>query len=416
MAQLSISEPILRYDSLMEALELSGLIDRQPPGFSLARPFYLSDDIFRAEWERIWRTDWLFAGTTAAIPKPGDYFTYTLREESVIVIRGDRGEVFAHHNSCRHRGSLVCLNEAGSAPKLMCPYHQWVYDKDGRLLRARLMPDDLDKSRYGLRPVQVRVVEGFVFVSLSDSPPDFAPLAAAFAPFLKPFRVDEAKVAFRKRYVLRTNWKLVAENFHECYHCGPAHPEYCNAVLGANLRESPEAEWNARKVEWEKRGLPTKTVRSLGDSFHSCIRYPLRPGVVSYSLDGKAVSRPMGGHADHDAGVIGLVAYPNLWLDAVSDYMWTMRLTPTGPSETVLDLAWLVDGAAEEGVDYELDRLVEFWRITGEQDWRLCENNFRGVESRSYEPGPYAPAEVDLVRFVEWYLGRMAAEIRAKAS
>ena len=391
----------------VETVELATLIGGQRPGFSLARPFYLSDAIFDLEWERIWRNDWLFAGTTADIPNPGDYFTYGLRDESVIVIRGDRGEVHAHHNSCRHRGSIVCLQERGNAPKLMCPYHQWVYDKDGRLLRARLMPEDLDKGAYGLRPVAVRVVEGFVFVSLADSPPDFAELAADFAPFLRPFRADAARVAARKQYVLRTNWKLVAENFHECYHCGPAHPEYCNAVIGANLRESPEAEWGARKVEWQKRGLATKTVRSAGESYHFGIRYPLRPGVLSYSLDGQAISRPMGSHADFDAGVVGLVTYPNFWMDAVSDYMWTMRLTPTGPSETILDLAWLVDGAAAEGVDYDPARLVEFWRITGEQDWRLCENNFRGVESRRYEPGPYAPSEGEVARFVAWYLRRM---------
>jgi phenylpropionate dioxygenase-like ring-hydroxylating dioxygenase large terminal subunit len=400
----------------METAALADLVRRQRPGFGLERPFYLHDAIFAAEWERIWKHDWLLAGTTADIPKPGDYFTWALREDSVIVIRGDRGEVFAHHNSCRHRGSIVCQNERGNAAKLMCPYHQWVYDKDGKLMRARLMPEDFDKSRYGLRPVHVRTVEGLVFVSLAEQPPDFAPLAADFASYLAPFRVDAGKVAFRKRYVLRTNWKLVAENFHECYHCGPAHPEYCSAVLGANLRESPEDEWNARKIVWQRRGLTTKTVRSTGDSFHFGIRYPLRPGIASYSLDGKAVSRPMGSHADHDAGVIGLVSYPNFWMDAVSDYMWLMRLTPVNASETIADVSWLVDGDAQEGVDYELERLVEFWRITAEQDWRLCENNFRGVESSAYEPGPYAPSERDVVRFVEWYLGRIGPGIQAKAS
>jgi phenylpropionate dioxygenase-like ring-hydroxylating dioxygenase large terminal subunit len=397
--------------------DLRELVGRARPGFSLERPFYLSDGIFRAEWERIWRTDWLFAGTTADIAKPGDFFTWKLGDASVIVIRGDRGEVFAHHNSCRHRGSVVCLEERGSSAKLMCPYHHWVYDRDGRLMSARLMPEDFDKARYGLRPVAVRVVEGLIFVSLAESPPDFAPLAEAFAPFLGPFRVDEAKVAFRQQYALRTNWKLVGENFHECYHCGIAHPEYCNAVIGANLRESPEEEWNARRAAWSARGLATETVRAAADSSHFAVRYPLRPGVVSYSLDGQAtVARTMGAHADRDAGVVGLRSYPNFWMDAVSDYMWFMRVTPTRPGETLLDLTWLVDGAAEEGRDYELERLVEFWRITGEQDWRLCENNFRGVESRSYEPGPYAPAERDVARYVAWYLDRMAVGAEAKAS
>ena len=143
------------------------------------------------------------------------------------------------------------------------------------------------------------------------------------------------------------------------------------------------------------------------DSFHFAVRYPLRPGVVSYSLDGKAVATPMGEHKDFDAGVLGLVVYPNFWMDAVSDYMWIMLLTAVSPSLTYIDLAWLVDKVAKEGIDYTLDRLTDFWRITGEQDWELCENNFRGIESSHYQPGPYAPIEMDVVKFVDWYIERM---------
>jgi len=128
---------------------------------------------------------------------------------------------------------------------------------------------------------------------------------------------------------------------------------------------------------------------------------------MSYSLDGKAVAVPMGEHHDYNAGVLGLVVYPNFWMDAVSDYMWTMRLTAVSPSRTDIDLAWLVDGDAKEGADYTIDRLTDFWRITGEQDWELCENNFRGVESSHYSPGPYAPVEADVAKFVDWYIDRL---------
>ncbi len=115
----------------------------------------------------------------------------------------------------------------------------------------------------------------------------------------------------------------------------------------------------------------------------------------------------MGDHKDFNAGVVGLVVYPNFWMDAVSDYIWTMRLTPINPSQTIVDLTWLVDGAAVEGVDYSTERLTDFWKITGEQDWQLCENNFRGIESSHYQPGPYAPIESDVAKFVDWYLHRM---------
>jgi phenylpropionate dioxygenase-like ring-hydroxylating dioxygenase large terminal subunit len=145
------------------------------------------------------------------------------------------------------------------------------------------------------------------------------------------------------------------------------------------------------------------------DTFHFAVRYPLRPGVMSYSTDGTAVAIPMGDHKDYNAGVLGLVVYPNFWMDAVSDYIWTMRITPLSPSRTQVDLCWLVDKNAQEGKDYTLEHLVEFWKITGEQDWLLCENNFSGIESSHYKPGPYAPVEADVVKFIDWYLKQMDA-------
>lgn len=390
---------------------LESLLKGYRQGWGLEAPFYTEQRIFDLEWKAIWEKYWLFAGTTADIPKAGDFFVYKANKDSIIIIRGDKGEVHAHFNTCRHRGSLVCLEERGNAPKLMCPYHQWVYNRDGSLFRARLMPDDFNKSAHGLHPAQVRVVDGLIFISLKENPPDFNKVVSDYSPFLSPYKIDQAKVAYRKRYTLRTNWKLIAENFRECYHCGVAHPEYCNAVIGANLRETADDVIADRQIEWQRKGLATQTINFEGDSFHFAIRYPLRPGVLSYSLDGNAVAKPMGDHQDFDAGVLGLVVYPNFWMDSVSDYMWTMRVTPVGPSETILDLSWLVDRHAVEGVDYNVGRLTDFWRITGEQDWQLCENNYRGIESSRYQPGPYAPSEIDVVKFVDWYVGRMREEL-----
>jgi phenylpropionate dioxygenase-like ring-hydroxylating dioxygenase large terminal subunit len=398
----------------MNDVNLEGLLRKHQRGWGLDQPFYTRQQIFDFEWEVIWKKYWLFVGTTAEIPKAGDYFTYQANHDSVIIIRGDKGEVYAHFNTCRHRGSLICLDEKGNVPKLMCPYHQWVYNKDGSLFRARLMPDDFDKSSFGLHPVHVDVVKGLIFISLAENPPDFAKVSSDYSPFLSPYKIDQAKVAYKKRYTLRTNWKLIAENFRECYHCGVAHPEYCSAVIGANLRETADEVIAERRVAWQNKGLATNTVDFENDSFHFAIRYPLRPGVLSYSLDGKAVARPMGDHQDFDAGVLGLVVYPNFWMDSVSDYMWTMRLTPLSPSHTIIDLAWLVDSYAVEGVDYTIDRLTDFWRVTGEQDWQLCENNFQGVESSRYQPGPYAPVEIDVVKFVDWYLQRMRHGLKVK--
>ena len=179
----------------MNLNNVESLLERYRSGWSLEQPFYTDQQIFDLEWNAIWKRYWLFAGTTAEIPKAGDYFVYTVNNDSVIIIRGNKGEVFAHYNTCRHRGSLICLEHRGNAPKLICPYHQWVFDKDGSLLKARLMPDDFERADHGLHSVHVQVVEGFIFISLADNPPDFSKVMADYAPFLRPFKVDQAKCA-----------------------------------------------------------------------------------------------------------------------------------------------------------------------------------------------------------------------------
>jgi phenylpropionate dioxygenase-like ring-hydroxylating dioxygenase large terminal subunit len=391
----------------MNILEITALLNKQQPGFSLEQPFYINQQVFDFEWQHIWQKNWLFAGNTAQIPKPGDYFLYQLQKDAIIIIRGNNGEVHAHYNTCAHRGSAICLNEKGNAAKLICPYHQWVYDKDGRLLNARMMPDDFCKEKYNLRSVHVQVVEGLIFICVAELAPDFSAIKKSLAPYLAPFKITEAKVACIKNFTLRANWKLVAENFRECYHCGGAHPEYCSAVIGANLREDTSALEAAKKKTWTENGLATQLVEVTAGTTTYAVRYPLRPGVESYSVDGKKISLPMGNHKNYDAGVVGLVNYPNFWMDAVSDYVWTMRVTAVTPSTTTVEFCWLVDANAVEGKDYDVKRLTEFWEITGEQDGQLCENNFRGIETNGYRPGPYAPVEDQVINFVEWCVGEM---------
>jgi Rieske 2Fe-2S family protein len=391
----------------MTRLQIQELIAKQRSGFSLDQPFYINQDVFNFEWASIWQKNWLFAGNTAQIQKAGDYFLYQLQKDAIIIIRGNNGEVFAHYNTCTHRGSAICLHEKGTAAKLICPYHQWVFDKDGTLLNARMMPDDFCKEEHNLRSVHVQVVEGLIFICLAETAPDFSMIKKSLAPYLKPFQINDAKIACTKNYTLRANWKLVAENFRECYHCGGAHVEYCAAVIGASLKEDTTTLTDAKQKDWNAKGLETNLIEVTAGTTTYAVRYPLRPGVESYSLDGKKVSLPMGSHTDYDAGVVGLVNYPNFWMDAVSDYVWTMKVTAVDAAKTDIEFCWLVNKNAIEGKDYDLKRLTEFWEITGEQDGQLCENNFRGIETNGYRPGKYAPVEDQVINFVDWCVGEM---------
>ena len=305
----------------MSHLEIIVLLNCYRPGFSLAQPFYTSDTILNFEWLHIWQKNWLFAGNTAQIPKPGDFFICNLQKDAIIIIRGNKGEVYAHYNTCAHRGSAICLEQKGNASKLICSYHQWVYDKDGTLFNARMMPDDFCKDEFDLRSVHVQVVEGLIFICFAKNAPDFSLIKKSLTPFLSPYKINKAKVASIKNYTLKANWKLVAENFRECYHCGGAHPEYCSAVIGANLREDTDVLTATKQKVWNEKKLATELIEVTAGTTTYAVRYPLWPGVESYSLDGKKISIPIGNHKDHDTGVVGLVNYPNFWMDAVSDYV-----------------------------------------------------------------------------------------------
>ena len=386
---------------------VKSILSNYKSGWSLSRDFYLNRDLFNLEMDTIWKKDWLFAGFSCEIPDAGDFFTYTVGNLSAIIIRDDDEQVYAHHNSCRHRGSIICIEERGNEENLKCPYHNWVYEKNGNLRNARMMPEDFKKSDFGLLPIHVQLAGGAIFISFANEPASFEREKEDFGKYLLPYQLNKAKVAHRDRYELEANWKLIGENFKECYHCGPVHVEYCNAVVGANLVEEWEELWNNLRPIWKSKGLEVDTIENIKDTNHFAIRYPLRTGFESYSLDGKPVAPLMGNHVDYQSGVLGMLNYPNFWMDAVSDYLWVMRITPIDEYRSTVDLTWLVDGKAIEGVDYELERLTEFWKITGEQDFQLCENNQRGIKSDFYTPGPLAASEEDLVGFHKWYIEKL---------
>jgi glycine betaine catabolism A len=378
------------------------------PGRSLPQALYNSAESYAADMDRIFLGSWLYAGHASRIPNAGDYFLFDVGGESLIVIRNREGAVNALVNVCRHRGSRVCTATEGRAKSLVCPYRQWVYAADGRLLNARLMPPDFPLGEYRLRHARVRVVEGLIFVCFSDSPPDFDQFAAAMTPRLRPHRLDTARVAAVERYRVRANWKLVVENSRECYHCGAGHPQYCRAVGFAAAIGSPDlAAENARLAA----AFDGEAIPFTGDGWYHYRRFPLRPGMMTESLDGQSVAPLMGDLPGWHVGAFAIVTMPNLLLEACPDYVMTLRMTPVAPLETAAEITWLVRSDAREGVDYDRGRLTEFWRLTSEQDWKLCEDNQAGVNSRYYEPGPYGPDERGVAQFIEWYLRQLNAEV-----
>ncbi|GGB41826.1 (2Fe-2S)-binding protein [Roseibium aquae] len=393
---------------LSHAEVLSALLRRRP-GYSLPRAFYVDPGVYAADLEQIFFKDWIFACASAELPKSGAYITLEIGEAPVIVVRGADGQIRAFHNSCRHRGSRICSAAKGSAPKLVCPYHQWTYELDGRLLYARDMGADFDPSAFPLKPVHCRSAAGLVFISLAEVAPPFDAFAHMAARYVGPHGLENTKVAHQSTIVEKANWKLVLENNRECYHCSGSHPSLCRTfpdnprLVGSSASDSaPEGRMHIEKCE--AAGLPSAYVIDPAEQWRF-VRIPFLGKAVSYTMDGKAaVSKRIGKIPMEDAGTCLFFHYPNTWNHFLADQALLFRVLPISPMETQVTTTWLVHQDAREGEDYDLNRLTEVWLHTNDEDRRIVEENQRGILSPAYEPGPYSELqESGVVQFVDWY-------------
>ncbi len=389
---------------------LAELIGKQKKGFALDQAFYQDEEIYRRDIERIYMKAWLYAGHQSELANRGDYLLYNLAGESVIVTRGEDGEIHALLNVCRHRGSRVCLEMKGNSRRLTCPYHGWTYDLDGKLIAAAHMQEGFDKSAYGLKKVHHRIFQGMIFINFSDTPSDFNVVERDLGEYLRPYRLDKAKVARRTNYPMQANWKLAVENYKECYHCGPAHPEYSRAHSLALPEERYAEEMQKLLEKMPACGLKTQEMNKSylkGDEFgtdRAYEHYPLLRGHVTGSQDGKPVAPLLGDIRDYDGGAHDFKIGPVLYALAYCDHVVLYRFTPTSLHTSDCEITWLVNETAEEGKDYDLDKLTWLWDVTTVADKTIIENNQKGVKSRFFEPGPFSTFEHSTQRWVDWYL------------
>ena len=389
---------------------LAQFIDNQPEGFSLQQVFYQDTDIYRSELERLFMKSWLYAGHLSQIPETGDYFLYELADESVIIIRSGANSIKAFLNLCRHRGSRICLEAQGRQKLLVCPYHGWTYQLDGAWRGANYMPPDFDRSEYALRQVRLEVLHGMIFVNFAENPASFEQTQRDLDACLLPYRLDQAKVAHRQSYPIRANWKLAVENYCECYHCTPAHPEYA-AGHGRSLPDEEVAGLLERVMaKGEKLGLSVQCIdKSWLDAGavgidRSFDRYPLFDGFVTGSRDGKPVAPLLGDIRGYDGGATDIQVGPFTFCLAYCDHVVVYHFRPLSVAESACDITWLVNETAEEGKDYDLEDLTWLWDITTIADKRIIENNQKGINSAFYRPGPYTGMECFTRSFIDWYL------------
>ena len=407
--------------------DVSAMLARRKPGFSLEAPFYTSRDIFDLDMDLIFARHWVFVASEPEVPEPGDYVTVQVGRSSIIIVRDDDMDVRAFHNVCRHRGSKVLLDQKGFVGNLVCPYHQWTYDLTGALIHAESMPSCFDRSQYGLKSVHIRSVAGLIFVCLADTPPDdFEDFRAAFEPYLAPHNLRHCKVAKQSDIIERGNWKLTIENNRECYHCG-GHPELGKSLFtffgyGENDVTPRQREYydhyqrSLAEFEriWNSSGLPWKAIENLHGrpTGWRTERLPLDGAGESYTMDSKVACRTlMEGFTSPKLGGLHLHTQPNAWYHFLSDHALTFATLPIAPDTTLVRTTWLVHKDAVAGRDYDLDNLARVWTKTNEQDATFVSWAQAGAGNPAYEPGPYSPNEYMVNDFATWYVERMSASL-----
>jgi len=392
-------------------------------GTGLAREFYTDSDIFALDLEHIFYKEWLFVAHSAELPQPGSYLTLQIGAYPIVLTRAADDVIRAFINSCRHRGARVCPTTAGTASKLVCPYHQWTYQLDGRLFAARQMGPGFDRSQLGLRQLHCETVAGYVFVCLAAEAPDFAPTRQQLQTYLLPHRIADARVAFESTIVEEGNWKLVWENNRECYHCAANHPELARtypdtptitSVSGAADEPQIVEHWQ----RCESAGLPSQLQLSADGQMRTA-RMPMVGSAVSYTMTGQSAVRRALSDAiprDLNIGALLLFHYPTSWSHFLADHAISFRVLPLGPTRTALTTKWLVHREAVESVDYDLQQLTQVWLATNEQDRRIVHENQIGMNFPGYQPGPLSPVTENGVRqFVDWYCRRLELRLSPDA-
>ena len=400
------------------AESLAKLIEGYREGYALPGAFYKDPAIYELEVRTIMLKAWLYVGHQSQIPERGDYFLSEIAGESVIVVRDGQGGINALLNVCRHRGSRICDAASGHESRLTCRYHGWTYGLDGSLKAASRVPEGFDRAKHGLRRLHLGNLDGLLFINFDDDPPDFGSLERAMAPGLLPYGLATAKVAHRQNYPIASNWKLAIENYCECYHCQPAHPEYSVGHGRALPNEECDAELAEVMAKAPSVGLTQDRVHRswlFAEHFgleHGFDRYPLLRGHMTGSRDGKTVAPFLGTITGYDGGATDWHLGPLTFALAYCDHVVVYRFAPRGQYLTDCEITWLVNGNAVEGRDYDLAELVWLWDVTTVADKTIIERNQAGVDSRYYVPGPLSPPmEYFTQQFLDWYIAVMRRNI-----
>jgi len=351
--------------------------------FTLPGEVYRSREILDVELDRFFSKMWLADGRDEDLLDSGDYVVREIGPESILLLRGQDGVARAFYNVCRHRGTPLVSKEQGRGlQRIQFPYHAWTYGTDGRLSAAPLMEatEGFSKADYPLVPVRLDTWRGFLFVNLDENA---EPLESQLAglPDLSRFPLAELRRGGSVRYDVAANWKIIGENYNECYHCAHVHPQV------------------QRVTHYLSGGRGQSGTNFTGGPM------TLNEGCTTMTMSGTSSRSPFPGLAPEDSREVQYFhIFPNLLLSLLPDYVVTHTVWPveTGHSRVVCEWFFAPEAVAEK--DFDPSDAVEFWDLTNKQDWELCENVQKGVQSKGYRPGRYQAVERCVYDFDRWYL------------
>jgi Rieske 2Fe-2S family protein len=360
---------------------------------ALGKEHYVDAARFRIEVDRVLAREWSCAGRVdqLGLEQTGRVAVLDVLGESILVARTSDGRLTGHYNVCRHRGTQLLpagpddpVPSSHEAKALRCPYHSWTYDLDGRLLRAPHTEDvtDFEPDQFGLHDVGVATWGGFLFVHLTPSVAGpFDAVIGAVAERLQRYPLVDLRVGRRLTYDVAANWKLIAENYNECYHCAGVHPELCRLV--------PAFGHGGQNLGWDD-GIPH------------------RDGAWTFTATGTSSRGPFPELNDAERERHkGELVYPNLMLSLAAEHVAAFTLSPLSHDRTRIecDLLFAADEVAKP--DFDPSDAADFWDLVNRQDWAVCASVQRGMSSRAYQQGWFAPMEDESLDIRRWLLSRL---------
>jgi len=356
---------------------------------TLSREYYTDIDILEKEYQQIFLKNWICVGRSTDISENGHFVTLNIANENVIILKDDLGKLQAFYNICRHRGTRICEETEGKFSKsIQCNYHGWTYDLQGHLIGAPHMDvvKNFKKDNLPLHPVAIDEWNGFIFLNLSEQP---KPIDQTLAPLTKRFshlQINHLLVKEQITYDVNCNWKLVFQNYCECYHCPLLHPELSKIyhyMGGQNDLYS---------------GPFLGGYNQLNEDFES----------VSHS--GKFSCPPLDGIKDDDLNRVYFYSvFPNMLISLHPEYVMYHTVWPVGIDKCRIFCSWLFTEDVIKSKKHNTKDAIDFWDLTNKQDWHISELSQLGVKSRKYFPSPYSGQESLLAAFDEYYLGELNA-------